>query len=61
MYTSLRSVNMIFLGLTIHYVYLFTIYHLYNIKYLLILTAKGWSKQGTYYKHLKFKIKIKNK
>ena len=35
MSTSLRSVDMIFLGLTIHYVYLLTIWHLYNvIRYL---------------------------
>ena len=28
---SLRSVDMIFLGLTIHYAYLLTIWHLYNM------------------------------
>ena len=33
MSTSLRSVDMIFLGLTIHYVYLLTIWHLYNVMY----------------------------
>ena len=31
MSTSLRSVDMIFLGLTIHYVNLITIWHLYNM------------------------------
>ena len=30
MSTSLHSIDIIFLGLTIHYVYLLTISHLYN-------------------------------
>ena len=34
---SLGSVDMIFLGLTIHYVYLLTIWHLYNETVIVLL------------------------